>query len=82
MSQIRTLIQVPAELWASMMMPEGILEKWIIADGGQVGVGDPVAVVRIESALHTLVAPCAGCLHIECRTDNVIEPGDVIGHIV
>ncbi|HEY0267211.1 MAG TPA: hypothetical protein VGC16_10695 [Rhizomicrobium sp.] len=76
-----TPIQVPPELWASTMMPEGILERWLIADGGQVWPGDPVATVRIESALHDLMAPCKGRLHIDRRIDSVIEPGAVIGHI-
>ncbi len=69
---IVTPIQVPPELWASTIMPEGILERWLVADGGPVRLGDPVATVRIEAALHDLMAPCKGRLHIDRETDSVI----------
>ena len=74
-------ISIAPELWASSTFPEGILERWVSAEGQMVEAGDPVAVVRIESALHDIMAPARGRLHIHCRENAVLEPGRVIGHV-
>ena len=74
-------ISVSADLWGTSILPEGILEKWTFPDGSQVEAGDPVAAVRIESALHEIMAPVTGRLHITCKPNTVIEPGTVIGQI-
>jgi pyruvate/2-oxoglutarate dehydrogenase complex dihydrolipoamide acyltransferase (E2) component len=74
-------ISVAPELWATSILPQGVLERWIFADGKPVNVGDPVAVVRIESALHDIVAPAKGLLQINFQTNAVVEPGSVIGYV-
>lgn len=74
-------ISVSPDLWGTSILPEGILEKWIFADGSQVEAGDPIAAIRIESALHEIVAPVTGILHIGCKQNAVIDPGTVIGQI-
>ena len=79
--ELKSAISVAPELWATSVLPEGILERWIFADGRQVEVGDPVAVIRIESALHDIMAPAKGRLHIHCKTNAVVEPGSAIGYI-
>lgn len=80
--RVVTAIAVAPDLWQSSMMPEGILERWLRPEGAQVEAGDPVAAVRIEDALHELMAPARGSLHTELKSDSVIEPGMVIGSIV
>ena len=47
-------IKVDEALWASSMLPEGIVERWFIADGAIVAAGDPMAEIRIEDALHEM----------------------------
>ena len=79
--EIRTKISVSPELWATSILPEGILERWMLLDGRSVEIGDPVAVVRIESALHDIIAPAKGRLYIHCNANAVVEPGSVIGYI-
>jgi pyruvate/2-oxoglutarate dehydrogenase complex dihydrolipoamide acyltransferase (E2) component len=79
--ELKRAISVAPELWATSILPEGILERWIFAEGRPVDVGDPVAVVRIESALHDIMAPAKGRLHIRTKTNAVVEPGSVIGYI-
>jgi pyruvate/2-oxoglutarate dehydrogenase complex dihydrolipoamide acyltransferase (E2) component len=74
-------ISLSPDLWGTSILPEGILEKWIFANGSQVESGDPVAYVRVESALHEVMAPVTGTLHIICKANSVIEPGRVIGRI-
>ena len=53
-------IQVDEALWASSMLPEGIVERWFIADGATVAKGDLMAEIRIEDALHEITAPASG----------------------
>jgi pyruvate/2-oxoglutarate dehydrogenase complex dihydrolipoamide acyltransferase (E2) component len=74
-------IKVATELWASSIIPEGLLEKWLVPDGTFVAAGEAVAAVRIEGALHDLAAPADGWLTISQRSNSVVAPGDVIGHI-
>jgi len=55
-------IRVPDDLWATNMMPEGVLERWLVADGDSVRAGAPLAMVRIEGALHEIISPAGGLL--------------------
>jgi hypothetical protein len=50
-------IKVDEALWASSMLPEGIVERWFVADGATVAAGDRIAEIRIEGALHEITAP-------------------------
>jgi pyruvate/2-oxoglutarate dehydrogenase complex dihydrolipoamide acyltransferase (E2) component len=75
-------IAVAPDLWSTAVMPEGLIEKWLFPDGSLVEAGDPVAAVRIEDALHELMAPVRGRLSIALGANSVIEPGMVIGNIV
>jgi hypothetical protein len=59
-----------------------LIEQWLLADGSVVEAGDPVASVRIEDALHQLVAPARGRLSIGMRANSVVEPDTGIGTIV
>jgi pyruvate/2-oxoglutarate dehydrogenase complex dihydrolipoamide acyltransferase (E2) component len=74
-------IFVSPDLWGTSILPEGILENWTFAEGSQIEAGNPVATVRIESALHEIMAPVTGRLHITCKPNTVIEPGTIIGQI-
>ncbi len=74
-------VTVAADLWASTILPEGTIENWLYADGSFVEAGDPVAVVRIEDALHDVMAPCKERLHAGCKTNTIVDPGVTIGHI-
>jgi len=76
-----TKISVDPALWATSLLPEGIVEMWLQPNGVFVEQGEPVAAVRIEGALHELAAPANGWLTIDRKDNSVIEPGAVIGHI-
>jgi pyruvate/2-oxoglutarate dehydrogenase complex dihydrolipoamide acyltransferase (E2) component len=68
-------INADEALWRNNMLPEGILERWLVADGETAREGHAVAQVRIEGALHDVVAPATGRLAILAPTLAVIEPG-------
>jgi len=80
-TRLETDITVPAELWSTNILPEGLLERWVFANNALVEAGDPVAAVRIEGALHNIMAPSRGRLHISSWPNSVIEPGSAIGTV-
>lgn len=69
------------EFWLNRVYPEGLIEKWLVADGTAVDLDQPVAQLRIEGRVITLNAPAAGKLFIDVRKNSPIEPGTVVGHI-
>lgn len=80
--KIITKIIVPQELWATSLLPEGVLETWLVPEGDIVEAGTPVAAVRIEDCLHELPAPARGRLAPCLRANSVIEPGSQIGDVI
>jgi pyruvate/2-oxoglutarate dehydrogenase complex dihydrolipoamide acyltransferase (E2) component len=74
-------IKIDEELWASSMLPEGIVERWFIADGAMITAGTPIAEVRIEEALHEITAPASGRLTIVAVANTVVEPGSLLARL-
>ena len=74
-------IRVPDDLWATNMMPEGLLERWLVPDGASVPAGAPLAMVRIEGALHEIISPVAGLLRVSVGSGQMIEPGSVVAQL-
>jgi pyruvate/2-oxoglutarate dehydrogenase complex dihydrolipoamide acyltransferase (E2) component len=74
-------VKVPDDLWATSTLPEGVLERWLVSDGADVRAGDPVATVRIEKALHEIMAPAQGRLTIFASENAVIEPGTLLARL-
>ena len=74
-------LKVPDDLWATSTMPEGVVERWLVPNGASVKAGDPVAMIRIEEALHEIVAPAEGRLAIAAVENSVIEPGTLLGQL-
>ncbi|CEG06730.1 hypothetical protein BN961_00100 [Afipia felis] len=72
---------VQPNLWVTRMLPEGIVEKWLVADGANVTSDDPLVDVRIENQLRRLKSPDTGRLTIYAPQNSVVEPGMVIGRV-
>lgn len=75
-------IHVPDTLWALSMLPVGTLECWSVDDGAVVALGDALAEVRIEDAVHEILAPAAGRVSITLPANSIIEPGAVLGRVM
>jgi len=71
-------IKVDQALWASSMLPEGVLERWFITNGSTISAGERIAEVRIEDALHEIIAPASGRATIVAAVNAVIEPGSTL----
>ncbi|UDL90654.1 lipoyl domain-containing protein [Mesorhizobium sp. PAMC28654] len=58
--------------------PRDILERWFIASGDTIKAGDRIAEVRVEDALHEIVAAASGRATIVATANAVIEPGSIL----
>lgn len=76
-----TQLVVAPDFWATRVLPEGTLERWLVPDGTILQKDDPVAELRIEGGLVTLAAPAAGTLVVVSKPNSIIEPGSIIGHL-
>jgi hypothetical protein len=74
-------VKLDESLWATSLLPEGVVERWFVEDGGITQGGHRLAEVRIEGALHDVVSPATGRLNIYARALHVIEPGSVLATI-
>lgn len=74
-------VRLSSALWAGRLLPEGLIEKWHVPSGAQVGQGQDIASVRIEGALHEIVSPEPGRLSILLVENSVVEPGSIIATI-
>jgi pyruvate/2-oxoglutarate dehydrogenase complex dihydrolipoamide acyltransferase (E2) component len=74
-------IKVDEALWASSMLPEGVVERWFIASGAAISTGERIAEVRIEDALHEIIAPASGRATIVAAVNAVIEPGSILATV-
>jgi|GEM_PF-3187895 len=72
---------VPPDFWVSRILPEGIIERWLVPDGTIVKSNVPVAELRIEGELLKFLAPAPGKLAVGAKTNSIVEPGSIIGHI-
>ena len=75
-------INLDEALWRNSMLPEGILERWLVDDGAAVAAGERIAEVRIESSLHEIMSPGGGVLAIIAKQNAVVEPGLAIGRLL
>jgi pyruvate/2-oxoglutarate dehydrogenase complex dihydrolipoamide acyltransferase (E2) component len=75
-------INLDEGLWQNSMLPEGILERWLVTDGTEVASGERIAEVRIESSLHEIMSPGPGVLTILTAANSVVEPGTIVGRLV
>lgn len=74
-------IRLDEDFWATRMLPEGLIERWLVEDGGLVEAGVTVAEVMIEGALVRVAAPVSGRLCVLAGVNAVVEPGSIIGRL-
>jgi biotin carboxyl carrier protein len=74
-------LRVPDDLWQTSIMPEGILERWLVPDGTIVAQGQPVAMVRVGESLHEIAASSGGQLTTIAAASSMVEPGSLIAQL-
>jgi pyruvate/2-oxoglutarate dehydrogenase complex dihydrolipoamide acyltransferase (E2) component len=76
-----TKVRVADDLWATSMLPEGVLERWLVADGAAVEAAQALAAIRVEDVLHEIPAPASGLVAILSNANCIIEPGALLARI-
>lgn len=71
-------IKVDEALWASSILPEGTVVRWLVPNGAMVTAGHAIAEVRIEDALHEITAPASGRVTIVAGENSVVDPGSLL----
>ena len=74
-------IRIADNLWATSLLPEGRLERWRVEDGQIVRLGEVLAEVRLEDALHDILSPAAGRARRIAGVGDVIEPGSLLARL-
>ena len=74
-------IRVPEALWSTGVLPEGILERWLVEDGALVLEGEAVAAARIGDALHDIVSSASGRVAWMAPAGGLINPGCIIAQV-
>lgn len=74
-------VHVAEGLWTTSMLPEGVLERWLVQEGASVKAGEAVAAVRIGEALHDIVSPATGRLEVLAPASEVVDPGCIIAEV-
>ena len=74
-------IRISEDLWATRLMPEGLLIAWRAVDGAQVAAGEAVAEIELEGRRHEIASPAKGRLAQGIQPGSIIEPGSIIGRI-
>jgi hypothetical protein len=80
-SDLLAEVRVDEKYWASIMLPEGLIERWLVTDGAKVRAGEAIVAVRIEDTLHNIQSPIDGRLTISALPNYVVEPGSVVGQV-
>ncbi len=71
-------IQAPDDFRRASMLPEGVLEHWLVEEGELVADSQAVARLRVDM-LHVVAAPCGGRVRLLMEPGDVIEPGTILG---
>lgn len=72
---------MPAGLWDTRVVPEGVVSNWYYDEGAEVEEGVVLAVIMVEKTEYDIVAPVSGKLHITAETDAVVVPGSELGRV-
>jgi len=62
-------------------MNEGMLVEWLVADGAQVGEGQPIYALESDKSVQEVESPAAGTLKIVAQPGEVYEVGTVLAEI-
>lgn len=62
-------------------MNEGVLTEWMVPDGGQAVVGEPLFALESDKSTNEVESPATGTLRILKEIGETYEVGTVLGTI-
>ena len=66
---------------AGVAVTEGTIAEWFVADGGTIGVGEPLYRMETEKVEMDVDAPASGVVHILEPAGETFPVGHDIGYI-
>jgi len=67
---------------AAVSMQSGVIERWLVDDGAEVEIGQPIYNLEIEKSLVEVEAPAAGILRQTAQAGEELPVGHLIGEII
>jgi pyruvate/2-oxoglutarate dehydrogenase complex dihydrolipoamide acyltransferase (E2) component len=64
-----------------MSMAEATIVEWLVADGEQIKVGQPLYVIETDKTQSEVSSPVAGTIRLVGRVDETYEVGSVIAEV-
>ena len=64
-----------------MTMVEGVIEKWVVPDGGHVEKGDIIVEISTEKLTNEIEAPASGIIQLIAEEGDIVECGCTIAEI-
>jgi len=61
---------------------EGTLVEWLVEDGGQVEVGQPLYTLELDKSVQEVEAPVSGTLKVIAKVGESYPVGELIGEIL
>lgn len=62
-------------------MEEGTLSEWLVAEGADVKIGDPLYVMESDKSSTEIESPATGKLKIDIQAGETCQVGAVLGKI-
>ncbi len=62
-------------------MEEGVIAEWMVGDGAQVEVGQPLYSLESEKSVQEIEAPASGTVKILAPVGGTYKVGHVLGEI-
>jgi pyruvate/2-oxoglutarate dehydrogenase complex dihydrolipoamide acyltransferase (E2) component len=64
-----------------MSMGEGAIVEWLVADGAEIAVGQPLYMLETDKTQVEVESPVAGTIKLIGEVDEVYEVGTVIAEV-
>jgi pyruvate/2-oxoglutarate dehydrogenase complex dihydrolipoamide acyltransferase (E2) component len=64
-----------------MSMTEGTIVEWLVADGSDVAVGDPVYVLETDKTQNEIPSPVAGRIRFVAEEGETYDIGTIVAEI-
>ena len=65
-----------------LTMTQGVVAKWLVQDGQEVGQGYPLAIVMSAKITQEIEAPTSGTVRLLAQQDETCPVGQAIGAIL
>jgi glutaconyl-CoA/methylmalonyl-CoA decarboxylase subunit gamma len=62
-------------------MEEGVITAWLVAEGAQVAVGEPIYLLATDKTENEIESPAAGMIHLVANLETTYPVGQLLAEI-